>query len=83
MINNAESQQAQTINGTVGGAAQAGDTVTVTIGGTDYLTTVNDDGETWAVDVPADAVADLAPGDITAVVTGEDAAGNPYDATDT
>jgi len=83
VINNAESQQAQTINGTVGGAAQAGDTVTVTIGGTDYTTTVNDDGETWSVEVPAAAVEALEAGDITAEVTGEDAAGNPYDATDT
>ncbi|NGO91426.1 MAG: Ig-like domain-containing protein, partial [Halomonas sp.] len=83
VINNAESQQAQTINGTVGGAAQAGDDIVVTIGGVNYDTTVNADGETWSVDIPADAVEALEAGDITATVSGADTAGNPYSANDT
>nr|WP_319022806.1 Ig-like domain-containing protein [Halomonas sp. S3-1-8] len=83
VINNAESQQAQSVHGTVDGAAQAGDPVTVTIGGVEYPTTVNDDGETWSVEVPADAVGDLAGGEISATVSGSDSAGNPYSDTDT
>ncbi|MFG6668809.1 Ig-like domain-containing protein, partial [Halomonas sp. HNIBRBA4712] len=83
MINNAESQQAQTVNGTVGGAAKAGDSVTVNIGGVEYGTTVNDDGETWNVEIPADAVGKLEGGEITATVTGRDSAGNSYTDTDT
>ncbi|QCP83887.1 hypothetical protein D0C27_19285, partial [Alcaligenes faecalis] len=36
-----------TITGTVGKDVKAGDTVTVTVNGKDYTTTVNADGKTW------------------------------------
>ncbi|MDK7357877.1 Ig-like domain-containing protein, partial [Veillonella atypica] len=39
-------------------------------------------GNTWSVTVPADAVKDLQPGDITAEVTGQDEYGNAYKADD-
>ncbi|XQT50369.1 Ig-like domain-containing protein [Alcaligenes faecalis] len=63
----------------MGGAAKAGDAVVVTIGGKEYPATVQP-GNTWSVTVPADAVKDLQPGDITAEVTGKDQYGNAYDA---
>ncbi|WP_170978604.1 Ig-like domain-containing protein [Alcaligenes faecalis] len=52
MINKAESESDVTITGTVGKDVKAGDTVTVTVNGKDYTTTVNADGKTWNVDVP-------------------------------
>ncbi|QXX80514.1 Ig-like domain-containing protein [Alcaligenes ammonioxydans] len=79
VLNQDESKVEQTITGSVGGAAKAGDAVVVTIGGKEYPATVQP-GNTWSVTVPADAVKDLQPGDITAEVTGKDQYGNAYDA---
>ncbi|MGN6026481.1 Ig-like domain-containing protein, partial [Alcaligenes faecalis] len=57
VINKAESESDVTITGTVGKDVKAGDTVTVTVNGKDYTTTVNADGKTWNVDVPGTELA--------------------------
>lgn len=74
IINAAEAGVAQTISGQVTGAA-VGDTVTVTLGGNTYTTTVQA-GLSWSVSVPAADVTALGSGSqtITAAIT--DAAGN-------
>ncbi|MDK7588175.1 Ig-like domain-containing protein, partial [Alcaligenes faecalis subsp. phenolicus] len=81
VLNQEESKVEQTITGSVGGAAKEGDAVVVTIGGKEYPAEVQA-GNTWSVTVPADAVKDLQPGDITAEVTGQDEYGNAYKADD-
>ena len=53
----------------------AGDSVTVTVGGSSYTTTVNADGSTWSVGVPGSVLA--ANGQVEASVTTLDDAGNP------
>ncbi|QCP83881.1 Ig-like domain-containing protein [Alcaligenes faecalis] len=50
VVNKAESESDVTITGTVGKDVKAGDTVTVTVNGKDYTTTVNADGKTWNVE---------------------------------
>ncbi|EKY3233599.1 Ig-like domain-containing protein [Cronobacter malonaticus] len=74
IISDAESQSDVTISGTASDA-DAGRTVTVTLGGNTYNATVQPDG-TWSLDVPAADVQALA--DDTLVVTASltDAAGN-------
>ncbi|QCP83877.1 Ig-like domain-containing protein [Alcaligenes faecalis] len=57
VINKAESEGDVTVTGTVGKDVKAGDTVTVTVNGKDYTTTVNADGKTWNVDVPGSELA--------------------------
>ena len=82
VINIAESGGNVAITGTVGGDAQVGDTVTLTVNGTDYTGLVQAD-LSFSIDVAgSDLVAD---GDSTidASVTTYDAAGNPGTATDT
>lgn len=77
VLNAAEIQTEQTLSGKAQGAAQ-GDTVTVTLNGKTYTTTVNAD-LSWSVKVSADDIA-LITGDsveITAVVT--DKHGNKSD----
>ncbi len=54
VLNAAEAQQPLTVHGST--SAEAGQTVTVTLGGKTYSATVANDG-TWTLDVPA---ADLA-----------------------
>ncbi|MBW4789658.1 retention module-containing protein, partial [Alcaligenes faecalis subsp. faecalis] len=78
VINKAESESDVTITGTVGKDVKAGDTVTVTVNGKDYTTTVNADGKTWNVDVPGAELA--ADSNVHAKVETEDAAGNPASA---
>ncbi|WP_121514266.1 beta strand repeat-containing protein, partial [Brenneria goodwinii] len=80
-INLAESNQPQNITGRVGNDVQAGDTVTVTVGGQSYQTTVTaaDGGNIWSVSVPGDVLAGNT--QIHAEVTTSDAAGNPTTAT--
>ncbi|MFE8099926.1 Ig-like domain-containing protein, partial [Brenneria goodwinii] len=75
-INLSESNQPQTISGRVGNDVQAGDTVTVTVGGQSYQTTVTaaDGGNIWSVSVPGDVLAGNT--QIHAEVTTSDAAGN-------
>jgi ribosomal 50S subunit-recycling heat shock protein/Ca2+-binding RTX toxin-like protein len=78
VINKAESESDVTITGTVGKDVKAGDTVTVTVNGKDYTTTVNADGKTWNVDVPGTELAQDS--NVHAKVETEDAAGNPASA---
>ncbi|MGG4772996.1 Ig-like domain-containing protein, partial [Paenalcaligenes sp. Me52] len=74
VINKAESESDVTISGTVGKDVKAGDTVTVTVNGKDYTTTVNADGKTWNVIVPG---AELALDDnVHAKVETKDGVGN-------
>ncbi|EOY7891782.1 Ig-like domain-containing protein [Escherichia coli] len=63
IINAAEAGVAQTISGQVTGAA-VGDTVTVTLGGNTYTTTVQA-GLSWSVSVPAPDIQALGNGDLT------------------
>ncbi|MFB9872961.1 Ig-like domain-containing protein, partial [Vreelandella sulfidaeris] len=81
VINGEEATQTITVTGTVGGDAQAGDTVTLSVGEESYtgLVTADEDGDlTYAIDVLGSALAEN--DSITAEVTGEDAAGNAYSA---
>ncbi|EQA2935751.1 BapA-related adhesin SiiEA [Escherichia coli] len=63
IINAAEAGVAQTISGQVTGAA-VGDTVTVTLGGNTYTTTVQAN-LSWSVSVPAADIQALGNGDLT------------------
>ncbi len=63
IINAAEAGVAQTISGQITGAA-VGDTVTVTLGGNTYTTTVQA-GLSWSVSVPATDIQALGNGDLT------------------
>jgi hypothetical protein len=63
IINASEVATGQTLSGKVSGAAN-GDTVTVTIGGNTYTTTVKSD-LSWSVDVPADVLSAIGNGDLT------------------
>ena len=69
-----EANSGQTLTGNTGETG-AGQTVTVTLGGTDYTGTVNNDGS-WSVTLPPAALQNLPQGsnDVTVVVT--DSAGN-------
>ncbi|WP_139829418.1 Ig-like domain-containing protein, partial [Lonsdalea iberica] len=82
-INQAESGETQTITGRVGGEVKIGDTVTVTIGGNTYKTSVVDDDDgnnVWSVDVAGSILADNS--QIHAEVITTDDAGNLTTATD-
>ncbi|SVF44950.1 adhesin for cattle intestine colonization [Escherichia coli] len=63
IVNAAEAGVAQTISGQVTGAA-VGDTVTVTLGGNTYTTTVQAN-LSWSVSVPAEDIQALGNGDLT------------------
>ena len=76
-INAAESATTVRVSGSVSGDAAAGDTVTMTINGTEYTAEVDSDGN-WSVDVAgSDLAADTS---FEATVTGSDDAGNPFSA---
>ncbi|EHK61026.1 Ig-like domain-containing protein, partial [Halomonas sp. GFAJ-1] len=79
-LSNDEAQEGQSISGSVEGDAKAGDAIEVTIGGEIYTTTVDSDGSSWSVVVPADKVAGLNSGNIIAKVDGVDDFGNTYEA---
>ncbi|HBH5319565.1 TPA: Ig-like domain-containing protein [Escherichia coli] len=64
IINAAEIAVNQTISGQVTGTAAAGDTVTVTLGGNQYITTVQPD-LSWSVSVPAADLQALGNGELT------------------
>lgn len=64
IINAAEIAVAQTISGQVTGTAAAGNTVTVTIGGSQYTATVQPD-LSWSVSVPANVLQALGNGELT------------------
>jgi ribosomal 50S subunit-recycling heat shock protein/Ca2+-binding RTX toxin-like protein len=74
IVNKAESEADVAISGTVGKDVKAGDTVTITIGGKEFTTTVNTDGKTWNLNVPG--VDLLGNAKVEAKVTTEDEAGN-------
>ncbi|HED2996850.1 TPA: Ig-like domain-containing protein [Citrobacter freundii] len=73
IINAAEAQQDLAVSGTSN--AQAGQTVTVTLNGKSYQTTVQTDG-TWTLNVPAADVGALVDGTVTITATVSDVAGN-------
>ena len=74
IINAAESGVAQTISGQVTGAA-AGDTVTVTLGGKTYTTTVQGN-LSWSVGVPAADIQAIGNGDLTVNASVTNGVGN-------
>lgn len=79
IINAAEAGVAQTISGQVTGAA-IGDTVTVTLGGNTYSTTVQA-GLSWSVSVPAADLQALGNGELTISASVTNSANNTGTAT--
>ncbi|HHB2582876.1 TPA: Ig-like domain-containing protein [Enterobacter roggenkampii] len=73
MLNSAEAQQPLTVHGS--SSAEAGQTVTVTLGGKTYTALVGSDG-TWTLDVPAADLAVLSQGALTVTASVNDKAGN-------
>ncbi|NIG42275.1 Ig-like domain-containing protein [Enterobacter sp. Acro-832] len=73
MLNAAEAQQPLTVHGS--SSAEAGQTVTVTLGGKTYTALVGSDG-TWTLDVPAADLAALNQGALTVTASVNDKAGN-------
>ncbi|WP_434923772.1 Ig-like domain-containing protein [Enterobacter asburiae] len=80
MLNAAEAQQPLTVRGS--SSAEAGQTVTVTLGGKSYTATVANDG-TWTLDVPAVDLAALSQGALTVTASVNDKAGNSGQTTHT
>ncbi|QKJ87898.1 hypothetical protein PMPD1_2964 [Paramixta manurensis] len=78
-INRSEAAQGISISGSATGL-ETGQTVTVTLNGQNYTTTVTAQGD-WRVDVPAQALGQLSDGRQTITVTASDVAGNPASAT--
>uniref|UniRef100_UPI001593642E Ig-like domain-containing protein n=1 Tax=Vibrio vulnificus TaxID=672 RepID=UPI001593642E len=75
VVNKAESEGLVKVTGSVGGDARPGDQVTVAVNGVTYTTSVLSN-KTWEVSVSG---SDLAQDDkVTATVTGDDWAGNPF-----
>ncbi|MBK4388497.1 Ig-like domain-containing protein [Enterobacter hormaechei] len=77
IINAAEAQQDLVVNGVSN--AEAGQTVTVTLNGVDYTTTVQANGS-WSVTVPSADVGAISDGDYTITAAVADKAGNPASA---
>nr|WP_320738189.1 Ig-like domain-containing protein [Enterobacter sp. 168J2] len=73
MLNALEAQQPLTVHGS--SSAEAGQTVTVTLGGKTYTALVGSDG-TWTLDVPAADLAILSQGALTVTASVNDKAGN-------
>ncbi|MCU6305066.1 Ig-like domain-containing protein [Enterobacter quasiroggenkampii] len=80
MLNAAEAQQPLTVHGS--SSAEAGQTVTVTLGGKTYTAHVGSDG-TWTLDVPAADLAALSQGALTVTASVNDKAGNSGQTTHT
>ena len=78
-INAAEAGAIIPVSGTAG-AGETGDTVTIELGGHTYSGTVGAGGA-WTVNIPADALANVANGTYTLTATVTDAAGNAGTAT--
>ncbi|HAT7729760.1 TPA: Ig-like domain-containing protein [Enterobacter cloacae] len=74
VINAAEVASGQTLSGKVSGAA-SGDTVTLSIGGNNYTTTVQDD-LSWSVNVPSDVLTAIGNGDLTVTASVTNGHGN-------
>ncbi|WP_444550954.1 Ig-like domain-containing protein [Enterobacter hormaechei] len=77
IINAAEAQQDLVVNGVSN--AEAGQTVTVTLNGVDYTTTVQANGS-WSVTVPSADIGAITDGDYTITAAVADKAGNPASA---
>ncbi|WP_114078963.1 Ig-like domain-containing protein, partial [Enterobacter hormaechei] len=73
IINAAEAQQDLVLSGST--TAETGQTVTVTLNGKSYQTTVQADGR-WQLNVPAADVGALTDGNVTVTATVSDVAGN-------
>ncbi len=73
MLNAAEAQLPLTVHGS--SSAEAGQTVTVTLGGKTYTALIGSDG-TWTLDVPAADLAALSQGALTVTASVNDKAGN-------
>lgn len=80
VLNAAEAQQPLTVHGS--SSAEAGQTVTVTLGGKTYTALVGSDG-TWTLDVPAADLAALSQGALTVTASVNDKAGNSGQTTHT
>ncbi|CQR77875.1 Ig-like domain-containing protein [Enterobacter hormaechei] len=80
MLNAAEAQQPLTVHGS--SSAEAGQTVTVTLGGKTYTALVGSDG-TWTLDLPAADLAALSQGALTVTASVNDKAGNSGQTTHT
>ncbi|KQN48029.1 hypothetical protein ASE99_15980 [Serratia sp. Leaf51] len=78
-INAAEAGAIIPVSGTAG-AGETGDTVTIELGGHTYSGTVGAGGA-WTVNIPADALANVANGTYTLTATVTDGAGNAGTAT--
>ncbi|RMA89393.1 MULTISPECIES: Ig-like domain-containing protein [Enterobacter] len=74
ILNAAEAQSDLTVSGTT--TAEAGQTVTVSLNGKDYITTVSADGS-WTLNVPAADLAGFTDGSVTVTASVSDKAGNP------
>ncbi|AVH15930.1 BapA prefix-like domain-containing protein [Enterobacter sp. SGAir0187] len=74
ILNATEAKSELTVSGT--SSAEAGQTVTVSLNGKDYTTTVSADGS-WTLNVPAADVAALTDGSVTVTASVSDKAGNP------
>ncbi|WP_072193734.1 Ig-like domain-containing protein [Pantoea stewartii] len=81
VLDNTEKASDQTLSGTTTNV-EAGQTVTVTLGGQTYTTTVGTDGS-WSVTVPSAALQALAAGTATIAVTVSNAAGTAATTTET
>lgn len=80
VLNTAEAQQPLTVHGS--SSAEAGQTVTVTLGGKTYTALVGSDG-TWTLDVPAADLVALSQGALTVTAVVNDKAGNSGQTTHT
>nr|WP_282705589.1 Ig-like domain-containing protein [Budvicia aquatica] len=74
ILNAVEAGQPLTISGTTVGA-EAGQVVTVSLGGKNYSATVDADGR-WTLDIPAENLASLPIGNIEVIASVSDKAGN-------
>ncbi|KNC09351.1 hypothetical protein AC791_11880 [Klebsiella sp. RIT-PI-d] len=74
IINAAKAQSDLTVSGT--STAEAGQTVTVSLNGKDYTTTVSADGN-WTLNVPAADLAEIPDGSTIVTASVSDKAGNP------
>ncbi|MCK1970399.1 Ig-like domain-containing protein [Franconibacter sp. IITDAS19] len=74
LLNLAESQTAQPLTGSTG-VSGAGQTVLVSLNGTTYTATVDNDGR-WSLTLPPEVLSQLAQGGLAVSVTATDAAGN-------
>ena len=77
ILNASEAQSDLAISGT--STAEAGQTVTVSLNGKDYTTTVSANGS-WTLNVPAADLAGLTDGSVTVTASVSDKAGNPASA---